>query len=194
LADDIAYNNHDLHDGLRAGLFSDAEVARLPIVSSAYRDVDLRYPGLEKNRRRHEALRRVFGVMVEDVIETSRERLEEAGVRSVEDVRALDAPVIAFSDGLWLDLQDIRSFLFQRMYRAPKVMEKRAEVSRVVEALFPYFLNNPMEMPDRWHAEIRMAANKTALARLVSDYIAGMTDRFALQLHEQLILGKPSSS
>ncbi|WP_192966952.1 deoxyguanosinetriphosphate triphosphohydrolase [Phycobacter azelaicus] len=194
LADDIAYNNHDLHDGLRAGLFSDAEVARLPIVSSAYRDVDLRYPGLEKNRRRHEALRRVFGVMVEDVIETSRERLEEAGVRSVEDVRALDAPVIAFSDGLWLDMQDIRSFLFERMYRAPKVMEKRAEVSRVVEALFPFFLENPMEMPDRWHAEIRLAANRTALARLVSDYIAGMTDRFALQLHETLILGKANPS
>ena len=194
LADDIAYNNHDLHDGLRAGLFTDAEVARLPIVSSAYRDVDLRYPGLEKNRRRHEALRRVFGVMVEDVIETSRERLDETGVQSVEDVRALDAPVIAFSDGLWLDLQDIRSFLFERMYRAPKVMEKRAEVSRVVEALFPFFLDNPMEMPDRWHAEIRMATNKTALARLVSDYIAGMTDRFALQLHERLILGKPSTS
>ncbi|MBE1298166.1 MAG: deoxyguanosinetriphosphate triphosphohydrolase [Rhodobacteraceae bacterium] len=194
LADDIAYNNHDLHDGLRAGLFSDAEVARLPIVRSAYRDVDLRYPGLEKNRRRHEALRRVFGVMVEDVIETSRERLEEAGVRSVEDVRALDAPVIAFSDGLWLDMQDIRSFLFERMYRAPKVMEKRAEVSRVVEALFPFFLENPMEMPDRWHAEIRLAANRTALARLVSDYIAGMTDRFALQLHETLILGKANPS
>ena len=190
LADDIASNN----DGLRAGLFTDAEVARLPIVSSAYRDVDLRYPGLEKNRRRHEALRRVFGVMVEDVIETSRERLDETGVQSVEDVRALDAPVIAFSDGLWLDLQDIRSFLFERMYRAPKVMEKRAEVSRVVEALFPFFLDNPMEMPDRWHAEIRMATNKTALARLVSDYIAGMTDRFALQLHERLILGKPSTS
>lgn len=194
LADDIAYNNHDLHDGLRAGLFSDAEVARLPIISSAYRDVDLRYPGLEKNRRRHEALRRVFGVMVEDVIETSRERLEEAGVRSVEDVRALDAPVIAFSDGLWLDMQDIRSFLFERMYRAPKVMEKRAEVSRVVEALFPFFLENPMKMPDRWHAEIRLAANRTALARLVSDYIAGMTDRFALQLHETLILGNANPS
>ncbi len=194
LADDIAYNNHDLHDGLRAGLFTDAEVARLPIVGSAYRDVDLRYPGLEKNRRRHEALRRVFGVMVEDVIETSRGRLAESGVRSVEDVRALDAPVIAFSDGLWLDLQDIRSFLFQRMYRAPKVMEKRAEVSRVVEALFPYFLENPMEMPERWHPEIRMAQGKIAMARLVSDYIAGMTDRFALQLHDTLILGRAPSS
>ncbi|MDE4134187.1 deoxyguanosinetriphosphate triphosphohydrolase [Phaeobacter sp. QD34_3] len=193
LADDIAYNNHDLHDGLRAGLFSDAEVARLPIVSSAYRDVDLRYPGLEKNRRRHEALRRVFGVMVQDVIETSQDRLQESGVQSVEEVRALGAPVVRFSDGLWLDLKDIRAFLFERMYRAPKVMEKRAEVSKVVEALFPYFLANPLQMPERWHPEIRMAQNKTALARLVSDYIAGMTDRFALQLHERLIAGKPAS-
>ncbi len=187
LADDIAYNNHDLHDGLRAGLFSDAEIARLPIVSSAYLDVDLRYPGLEKNRRRHEALRRVFGVMVEDVIETTRERLEESGVQSVEEVRALDAPVVRFSEGLWLDLKEIRAFLFERMYRAPKVMEKRAEVSKVVEALFPYFLAFPLEMPERWHPEIRTAQDKTVLARLVSDYIAGMTDRFALQLHDRLL-------
>ena len=193
LADDIAYNNHDLHDGLRAELFSDAEIADLPIVGSAYSEVDLRYPGLELNRRRHEALRRVVGVMVEDVIATSRGLLQEAGVQSVEDVRALGAPVVAFSDGLWRDLKEIRAFLFQRMYRAPKVMKKRAEVAQVVEALFPYFLANPYQMPERWHAEIRAADSQTVLARLVSDYIAGMTDRFALQEHERLILGKPAA-
>ncbi|KIC20786.1 deoxyguanosinetriphosphate triphosphohydrolase [Leisingera sp. ANG-Vp] len=187
LSDDIAYNNHDLHDGLRAGLFTDGDIARLPLIGPCYAEVDRLYPGLDANRRRHEALRRFFGVMVGDVIDTARALLAETGVQSVEEVRALGRPVVKFSDPLWNDLKEIRAFLFTRMYRAPSVMDKRAKVSKVVEALFPYFLENPQEMPARWHAEIAAAADRTALARIVSDYIAGMTDRFALQLHERLI-------
>lgn len=187
LSDDIAYNNHDLHDALRAGLFTDADLARLPLLDKAYGEVDRLYPGLDPNRRRHEALRRFFGVMVSDVIDTARSLLAESGVQSVEEVRALGRPVVKFSDPLWRDLKEIRAFLFTRMYRAPSVMEKRAKVAKVVEALFPYFLDNPREMPERWHADIAAAADRTALARIVSDYIAGMTDRFALQQHERLI-------
>ncbi|MEX0301042.1 MAG: deoxyguanosinetriphosphate triphosphohydrolase [Leisingera sp.] len=187
LSDDIAYNNHDLHDGLRAGLFADDDIAALPLIGPCYAAVDRLYPGLELNRRRHEALRRFFGVMVGDVIDTARTLLAETGVQSVEEVRALGRPVVKFSDPLWTDLKEIRGFLFTRMYRAPSVMEKRAKVAKVVEALFPYFLENPQEMPARWHAEIAAAQDRTVLARIVSDYIAGMTDRFALQLHERLI-------
>ncbi|MBY6138015.1 deoxyguanosinetriphosphate triphosphohydrolase [Leisingera daeponensis] len=187
LSDDIAYNNHDLHDALRAGLFTDDDLAQLPLLDRAYGEVDRKYPGLDANRRRHEALRRFFGFMVEDVISTARGLLADTGVQSVEDVRGLGHPVVKFSDPLWRDLKDIRAFLFTRMYRAPSVMEKRAKVAKVVEALFPYFLDNPQDMPERWHAEIAAAADRTALARIVSDYIAGMTDRFALQLHERLI-------
>ncbi|CAM3633092.1 deoxyguanosinetriphosphate triphosphohydrolase [Phaeobacter inhibens] len=186
LADDIAYNNHDLHDGLRAGLFTDADIMELPVIGAAYHAVDSRYPGLDGRRRRHEALRRVFGVMVSDVIDGARRRLAASGARSVEDVRSLGAPVVVFSDALWADLKEIRAFLFTRMYRAPSVMRKRAEVSKVVEALFPYFLNHPEEMPARWQGDIAAAAGETALARIVSDYIAGMTDRFALQEHRRL--------
>jgi dGTPase len=186
LADDIAYNNHDLHDGLRAGLFSDADIVELPLIGPCYAEVDRLYPGLDANRRRHEALRRFFGVMVGDVIDRAQANLADSAVRSVEEVRALGRPVVVFSDGLWRDLKDIRSFLFTRMYRAPVVMEKRLKVARVVEALFPHFLENPLDMPQNWHAEIAAAPDRTALARIVSDYIAGMTDRFALQLHEQL--------
>jgi len=189
LADDVAYNNHDLHDGLRAGLFSDDDIAQLPMIGPAYARVDQLYPGLEANRRRHEALRRVFGVMVEDVIGTARTLLAETGVQSVEAVRALDHPVVQFSDGIWTELKEIRAFLFTRMYRAPTVMVKRTEVAKVVEALFPYYQQNPLHMPDRWHAEIEAAGSETALARIVSDYIAGMTDRFALQEHQRLIKG-----
>ena len=186
LADDIAYNNHDLHDGLRAGLFTDADIAHLPIIAAAYHQVDQKYPGLDGLRRRHEALRRVFGVMVGDVIDTTRKNLRESGVQSVEDVRALGLPVVAFSPDLWRDLKEIRAFLFRHMYRARSVMEVRTQMAEIVAALFPYFLANPRQMPERWHEEITAAADETALARITSDYIAGMTDRFALQLHEQL--------
>ena len=189
LADDVAYNNHDLHDGLRAGLFTDADIAELPMIGPAYAEVDCLYPGLDPSRRRHEALRRVFGVMVGDVIDTSRDLITKTGVQSVEAVRALDHPVVQFSDQIWTELKEIRAFLFTRMYRAPSVMVKRSEVSKVVEALFPYYLLAPLQMPDRWHAEVRAAESEIALARIVSDYIAGMTDRFALQEHQRLIMG-----
>ncbi|MFC4215065.1 deoxyguanosinetriphosphate triphosphohydrolase [Pseudophaeobacter arcticus] len=186
LSDDIAYNNHDLHDGLRAGLFTDEDIAHLPIIGAAYQEVDQKYSGLDALRRRHEALRRVFGVMVGDVIDTSRKNLRDSGVQSVEEVRALGRPVVAFSPELWRDLKEIRAFLFRRMYRAPSVMEVRVRMAAVVAALFPYFLANPLQMPERWHDEIAAALDQTTLARIISDYIAGMTDRFALQLHEQL--------
>ena len=188
LSDDIAYNNHDLHDGLRAGLFSEDEIAELPLVGDAYREVDLLYPDTDRYRRRHEALRRVFGDMVSDVIETSRQLLEASGATSSADIRHLGAPVIRFSDPMWRDLRQIRSFLFARMYRAPQVMAERAKVTRVVEELFPLFLANPNLMPRHWARQIEEAAqDTTTLARMVSDYIAGMTDRFALQEHIRLI-------
>ncbi len=186
LSDDIAYNNHDLLDGLRAGLFSDEEIQALPIVGDCYTEVDQKYPCLDAYRQRHEALRRVFGVMVSDVIDTSRQLIAGSGAQSVEDIRGLGYPVIQFSKTLWAQLKQIRAFLFTRMYRAPSVMEVRAEVSKVVEELFPIYLNDPKQMPERWHCDIEAAQDETALARIVSDYIAGMTDRFALQDHARL--------
>ncbi|MBO9453176.1 deoxyguanosinetriphosphate triphosphohydrolase [Tropicibacter sp. R16_0] len=192
LSDDIAYNNHDLHDGLRAGLFTDDEIAQLPIVGACYAEVDQMHPDTDAYRRRHEALRRVFGVMVSDVIDTSRALLAGSGAESVEDVRLLGYPVVQFSPQLWAQLKVIREFLFTRMYRAPSVMVKRAEVSKVVEELFPIYLNDPKQMPARWHADIEAAADETALARIVSDYIAGMTDRFALQDHARLTGSDPA--
>ncbi|WP_171099622.1 deoxyguanosinetriphosphate triphosphohydrolase [Ruegeria sp. HKCCD7255] len=186
LSDDIAYNNHDLFDGLRAGLFSDEDIQQLPIIDRCFAEVDAKYPQLDAYRRRHEALRRVFGVMVSDVIDTSGALIAASGGQSVEEIRHLGYPVIQFSDGLWAQLKQIRAFLFSRMYRAPSVMEVRAKVSKVVEELFPIYLNDPKQMPGHWHGDIEAAADETALARIVSDYIAGMTDRFALQDHARL--------
>lgn len=188
LSDDIAYNNHDLHDGLRAGLFLEDEIAALPLVGEAYAAVDRLYPDTDSYRRRHEALRRVFGVMVADVIDTSRARLAEADVHSACAIRHLGRPVIRFSEQMWEDIGAIRRFLFKRMYRAPSVMEKRAEVTQIVEDLFPLFLENPDMLPAHWARHIEAAGqDRTTLARMVCDYIAGMTDRFAYAEHARLI-------
>ncbi|WP_306151141.1 deoxyguanosinetriphosphate triphosphohydrolase [Roseovarius sp. MMSF_3281] len=187
LADDIAYNNHDLHDGLRAGLFSEADIRALPIVGPCYAEVDAKYPDIDDYRRRHEALRRVFGVMVGDVIEASREILSEAAPETAQAVRDLGRPVIRFSDQGGRDIRAIHEFLFERMYRAPSVIEMRKRVTHVVEELFPFYMSHPGHLPARWQGDVAQVTDETGLARLVSDYIAGMTDRFALESHARLL-------
>ena len=190
LADDVAYNNHDLHDGLRAGVFSDAQAEQLPIVGPAYAAVDRLYSGLDAHRRRHEALRRVFGVMVDDVIRTSAALLAQSGAVTAQDIRDLDHAVVQFSPELWKDLKVIRGFLFQNMYRAPRVVVQREHAATVVRDLFGVFMSNPSEMPGDWGVQISNLPDTQARARLVSDYIAGMTDRFAQQEHDRLFAAR----
>ena len=186
IADDIAYSHHDLHDGLRSGLFDEGDLADLPVTGPAFAAVDRMYPGLERMRRRHEALRRVFGAMVEDVIAVAKNRLEAAQPRSVDEIRAMGATVIRFSKPMYQDLKAVRSFLFHRMYRAPSVMQERARVTAVINDLFPLFLRRPELLPEAWRSDVAAAADETALARIVADYVAGMTDRFALAEHARL--------
>lgn len=185
IADDVAYSHHDLHDGLRSGLFDEADLMELPITAPAFKAVDKLYPGLEPMRRRHEALRRVFGRMVEDVIHVAQGRLEAANPQSVDEIRAMEQTVIRFSKPLYQELKVIRSFLFTRMYRAPSVMKERARVTEAVDALFTGFMANPSLLPDEWRAGLR-DGDEQQVARHVADYVAGMTDRFALQEHARL--------
>ncbi len=186
LADDVAYNSHDLHDGLRAELFSTDELADLPLLMQCFARTDDLYPGLNYYRRRHEALRRFFGLLVEDVITQAQARLADLAPRSVQDIRDAGRPMVRFSGSVWHDLQVTRDFLYHRMYRAPDVVEMRAQVTQVIDDLFPLFMSDTSLLPKQWRKDVEEARDETALARIVADYIAGMTDRFALQEHARL--------
>ncbi len=189
ISDDVAYNHHDLHDGLRAELFSTDELAELPILDACFARVDALYPGLNYYRRRHEALRRFFGVLVEDVIGVAQTNLAEVDPETADDVRRAGQQIIRFSQPVFDDLKQIRAFLFERMYRAPTVVVMRQQVTKVVRDLFPFFLHHPENLPKQWRKDVEEVNSEVELARIVSDYIAGMTDRFALQCHEKFITG-----
>ena len=186
LSDDIAYNNHDLDDGLRAGLFTVDEARQLPLVGASFARVDELYPSLDAPRRQHEALRRVFGLMVEDVIQESAHRLQQLGAANAAEIRASDKPVVAFSQGMDKDLKAIRAFLYARMYRHWKVQRMRTKAAGVVRDLFALFMDEPGLLPDDWREDAKYADSDLNRARIVADYIAGMTDRFALQEHRVL--------
>jgi dGTPase len=187
LADDIAYNNHDLHDGLRAELFSTDEIAELPILRDCFAAVDEKYPDLNYYRRRHEALRRFFGILVDDVMAVARKNLADLDPQTAQEIRDAGRPMVRFSDGLWQDLKVIRKFLFVRMYRAASVVVVRKDVTRKVKELFPLFMQRPDLLPKQWRKDVADVKNETELARIVCDYIAGMTDRFALQQYDELL-------
>jgi len=186
LADDVAYNSHDLHDGLRAELFSTDELAELPLLDGCFAAVDAKYPGLNYYRRRHEALRRFFGLLVEDVIVQAQARLAGLAPKTAMDIRHAGRAMVRFSPPVWRDLQVTREFLFHHMYRAPDVVKMRAEVTRAIDDLFPLFMADAGLLPKQWRKDVEAADGETALARIVADYIAGMTDRFALQEHARL--------
>ncbi len=187
LADDIAYNHHDIHDGLRAELFDVDEIAALPILSECFAEVDAAYPKLDVQRRRHEALRRFFGVLVEDVITTSQANARDMAPQSAADVRHAGKPLARFSPALWADLRVIRAFLFEHMYRAPSVVDMRVKATAIVEKLFAAYMSDPSILPAEWQdAVLQSAGDKPAIAGIVSDYLSGMTDRYAVQSAKEL--------
>jgi dGTPase len=191
IADDIAYDNHDLDDGLRAGLFSiDDVVAAVPLTAALWGDVQRRWPGVQARRRLlPELVRDQIGVMVADVLAESRRRLAEAAPADVAAVRAAGQALVAMSTGLRAEVAQLKAFLRAAMYRHPRVAALRDPSEQVVTALFDALLADPAGLPDDWRA--RLPAAQPDRARHIGDFIAGMTDRYALNLHERLIGPSP---
>jgi dGTPase len=184
LSDDIAYNNHDIDDGLRAGLFSVADLAEVPLVGPVFAEVAQNYPGLDEARLIHEAIRRLIDRMVRDLVGETRRRIAESSVKNAEEIRRLGRPVAAFSEEMRNHDRSLKRFLYERMYRHYRVNRMSSKARRVVRELFQLFLAEPECLPGEWRA---LAGGSTAeRARLVADYLAGMTDRFALDEHRRL--------
>ncbi len=190
IADDIAYNAHDIDDGLRAGFFDLDDLLDVAFVGDIVREIEIKHPGLERGRRIHEVGRRLITRFVEDAITESARRLVAAAPRSAADVRAQTQQMVAFSPAMVAADQAIKKFLFPRMYRHPHIVKIRNEALGVVRRLFEAFLANPRAMPAEWGqaAENMMqkGASQSQVAHHICDYIAGMTDRFALAEHRRL--------
>ncbi len=185
LADDIAYNNHDIDDGLRAGLFKAGDLYPLPFVGDVFAEVMERYPGVREERLIHESVRRIISRMIADCVSETRRRVEDMGLQTVEDVRAADKPVAAFTAERLEAEKSLRSFLWENMYRHYKVNRMMSRAKRVIRDLFAAFLEDPSLLPTEWRRRAGPPGEE-ATARLVCDYVAGMTDRFAMEEHHRL--------
>ena len=185
IADDIAYNAHDIDDGLRAGLISLEQLRDVPLVGDALREVEARYPGLESARVVHEIVRRLITRMVEDVITTSLANLARIKPQSVDDVRHAGETIVCFSNAMAADVAGIKRFLFGHVYREAHVMEIMTNAEQVLKDLFRYHFADGSSLPVDWQYDLKHG-DQTMLARRVSDYVAGMTDRFAILEHRRL--------
>lgn len=185
IADDIAYDAHDIDDGLRAGLFQIDELREVPFLDELLREIDDRYPGLELSRRIHELTRRVITRFVENVLAEGDRRIAALNPGNADEIRRAGHTVICFSDGITKADAEIKRFLYAHMYRHPKVMKVRAEADDVLRDLFRRFKAEPDLMPDEWRTDLPKD-DEPRLARRVADYIAGMTDRYAILEHRRL--------
>jgi dGTPase len=185
IADDIAYVNHDIDDGLRAGLFSVDELAGAPLVGPYVAEIGQRYGVLEFSRLVGEIVRRLMSAMIGDLVAETGERLGETNPRSVAEVRAQLRPLAAFSSAMAETVKDLKGFLFARMYRHPRVMHSMNSAKRVVGELFDAFTADPELLPRDWGL-LCAGEGELATVSVVRDYIAGMTDRFALQEYKRV--------
>ncbi|WP_424812099.1 deoxyguanosinetriphosphate triphosphohydrolase [Roseococcus sp. YIM B11640] len=185
IADDIAYNNHDLEDGIRAGIFRLDEVTELTLPREALEAARAAHPGMPAGRAAPEMVRRVISRMVNDVVEETGRRIAMLNPRSADDIRHARAPVVAFSTPMAEANGAMRAFLHERMYRHFRVNRVTQKSKRVLQVLFQLFHGGPQMLPDEWRARAGEAGTAGA-AEVVCDYIAGMTDRYALEEHRRL--------
>ena len=185
LADDIAYNNHDIDDGIAAGLFTIDDMIDLPIVGDVFKAVRFEYPELDDQRTVYEAVRRLIGLWITDLTDETTRRIKQYKPKTAEDVREMDVPLVAFSDALEEKQRALRAFLSKRMYNHYKVNRMRAHAKRMLGDLFGQFMNDPGTLPEPWQSRAR-EADEMGRARLVCDYVAGMTDTYAMDEHRRM--------
>ncbi|MEA2934445.1 MAG: dGTPase [Variibacter sp.] len=185
IADDIAYDAHDLDDGLRAGLFALDDLLEVPLVGDLLREIHVRHPALEEGRAAHELVRRVITRMIEDVTSASSARINLLAPQTPDDLRNVDEEVIGFSAAFLRADAGIKSFLFPHMYRSEQVVQVMNDAKQVVLELFAMFLARPDRMPANWNADFDKSDDRRR-ARRVCDYIAGMTDTYAVSEHSRM--------
>lgn len=185
LADEIAYNNHDIDDGIRAGLLSHEQLRAVPLFARHHDEVLAAHPQAIGKQQRHETVRRIIGTLVGDLIECSRRNLAAAAPATVDSVRATAQPLVAYSDAVAAESRELKRFLREHLYRHHQVYRVMEKAKRVLKELFEAFMRDPRLLPPQSHAEAR-AEDEAGRARIVADYIAGMTDRFAIDEWERL--------
>ncbi len=189
LSDDIAYNNHDVEDGLRAKLFTLKELEAIPLLGGVIADVRAEYGELKQRFLIQEMIREMIGAMVEDVLEETQSRLKALNPQSPDDVRNAGRQMVAFSDDMRVKVDELRAFLFERMYKHYTMNRMHLKVERIITDLFTAFVAHPEVLPDNWQERVKEAGglgDERVRARIVCDYIAGMTDRYAIREHERL--------
>src|SRR6478735_2114168 len=190
LSDDIAYDAHDIDDGLRADLFTLGDISTVPLVANILDMIDAQYRDADPPRRVHETVRALITRMIEDVIGEIGRRIAMLKPRSAAEVREAPRPVVGFSPAMEKTDRDIKGFLYPRMYRHDRVMRVMADAERVVRDLFAHYVATPSDLPAGWNEGIRVT-DAPARARRIGDYIAGMTDRYALAEHAKYFKETP---
>lgn len=185
ISDDIAYNNHDIDDGLRAGILSIHALKTLPLVGDSIREVERKYPNISEQRLIHESIRRLIGVMIHDVVDETRKNIERYNIQTIDDIRKLDRLLVTFSPTMQESNLVVKSFLHENMYRHYKVNRMTTKARRIVSKLFKLLHKEPECLPTEWH-KLTIGKSKKETAIIVADFIAGMTDRFAIKEYKSL--------